>query len=190
MLKDYIEQVLKKYKTAQKQKFAGHPLAKVVRREFPDYLKSITNSPDRYIFVGSPGRGFWTFSPWVGVLNKNVTSSVQSGFYLVYLFREDMKGAYISLNQGMRKILEKNSDEETEKILRSRAINYRNKLSKQLTSELLEEIDLGVLNSNYGPYYEAGNIYAKYYSWEAMPTEEILTEDYDEFLNLYGALLK
>lgn len=188
MISNYIELVLKNYNNAQKQKFTGHSLARVIRRDFPEYLKNLTDNPDNYTFVGSPGRGMWTFSPWVGVLNKKVTTSVQSGFYIVYLFKEDMEGVYLSLNQGMRKILEKNSDEETINILRSRASDFRNRLNNRLTKELLEEIDLDVVNSSYGPYYEAGNVYAKYYSLINIPSEDVLTADFKEFLNFYNSL--
>jgi hypothetical protein len=188
MISKFIQQILEKYNMAQKQNFTGHPIATIIRHDFPDYLENLVDTPNDYIFVGSPGRGMWTFSPWIGVLDKKVTSSVQRGYYIVYLFREDMKGVYLSLNQGMRKILEKNSEEKTNEILKLRANEFRNKLQYKPKKELLEDIDLGVIKSSYGPYYESGNIFAKYYPLTKIPSEDILIEDFNLFLDLYHML--
>lgn len=189
MIKKYIEMILNKYKSAQKQSFAGNSIAKSLRRDFPDYLKSITDYPENYEFIGSAGRGMWTFSPWVAILNKKVTTSVQKGFFMVYLFREDMEGAYLSLNQGMGQILKSNSEDKTKSILRSRVIEFRKKLDNKLSGKLLEEIDLGVVKSEYGSYYEAGNIYAKFYSKKSLPSENVFLSDYKELLNLYNSIV-
>ena len=45
--------------------------------------------------------GNWAQLPWIAIFNPKITKSAQSGYYIVYLFREDMKGVYISLNQGV-----------------------------------------------------------------------------------------
>ena len=188
MLRDYIEKILKEYQVARNENFAENPLAAVLRHDFPNYLKEITDKPENYKFVGSAGQGNWTYSPWIGVFNKKVTDSAQRGFYIVYLFREDMKGVYISLNQGMTEIKNQNTYAETKRILRSRASDYRNRLNNTFSDELLQDIDLGVKDSPNAPYYEAGNIYAKYYSLENLPIEANLISDYNEFLSLYRTL--
>ena len=136
------------------------------------------------------GRGNWTFTPWVAVLNLKITESVQKGFYVVYLFRGDTKGVYLSINQGTTKLLKQNSNIDTEKILKSTAIRYRKRLDRKfpkLTKSLLKEIDLGKIQTRYGIFYEAGNVYAKYYSLEDMPSEKELVEDYKEFMELYNS---
>ena len=93
MLRDYIEKILKEYNAARKKEnFADNPLANILRNEIPNYLKKITDFPENYKFSGSAGQGNWTYSPWVGVFNKKITESAQRGYYIVYLFREDMKG--------------------------------------------------------------------------------------------------
>ncbi|MGP8024403.1 MAG: MrcB family domain-containing protein [Methanobacterium sp.] len=186
MLRDYIEKILKEYQVARNENFAENTLAAVLRHDFPNYLKEITDKPENYKFVGSAGQGNWTYSPWVGVFNKKVTDSAQRGYYIVYLFREDMEGVYISLNQGMTEIRNHNSVIETKRILKSRASDFRDKLND--SDELLEEINLDVKNSPNAPFYEAGNIYAKYYSLEDLPSEDNLISDFNEFLSLYKTL--
>ena len=34
-------------------------------------------------------------------MDKNITQSTQYGLYMVYLFKRDMTGFYLSLNQGI-----------------------------------------------------------------------------------------
>ena len=44
-------------------------------------------------------------------MDKNITQSTQYGLYMVYLFKSDMTGFYLSLNQGitfLRMSIEKN----------------------------------------------------------------------------------
>lgn len=189
MLRDNIEKIFRDYLSARNQQFANNPIAAVLRRGFPNDLESLTDNPDKYKFTGSAGQGNWTHSPWVGVFNKKITNSAQRGYYIVYLFREDMKGVYLSLNQGMTDVKNQTpNDTRTKEILRSRASDFRKKLPTLSNDGLIEEIDLGVINSPNAPFYEAGNIVAKYYPSDDLPSEEILEADYKIFLNLYDSL--
>ena len=43
-------------------------------------------------------------------------------------------------------------------------------------------------NPGMGFFYEAGNVYAKYYSLENMPSDKELIEDFKEFMELYDIL--
>ena len=190
MLRDNIKKIFSDYLASRNENFADHPLASVLRRDFPNYLKNLTDQPQKYKFAGSAGQGNWTYSPWVAVFNKKITKSAQNGYYIVYLFREDMKGVYLSLNQGMTDIRNQTSNNgETKRILRSKASEFRTQLKDHLFSELLENIDLRVENSPNAPFYEAGNIYAKYYSADDLPSEDILEADYKEILSLYELLV-
>lgn len=189
MLKNDIESIFRDYLASRNETFADHPLATLLRHNFPKDLESLTDSPKKYKFAGSAGQGNWTYSPWVAVFNKKITESAQKGYYVVYLFREDMKGVYLSLNQGMTDIRNQTSDNtQTKQILKFQASDFRNKLPIQTPNEFLKDIDLGVVNSPNAPFYEAGNIIAKYYSYDNLPSEDILESDFKEFLNLYDAL--
>lgn len=48
--------------------------------------------------VASAGIGYWTEIPWIDVFDREITESAQKGYYVVYLFREDMSGVYLSLD--------------------------------------------------------------------------------------------
>lgn len=184
MLRELFEKVLKEYKTARNENFTGHPIANILRNEIPKELRQIIRNPDKYKVSGSAGQGNWTYSPWVAILDKEITKSPQKGYYLVYLFREDMKGVYLSLNQGMTEIRGQKGDNEAKYMLESQAVLYRNKLGN-ISSNFGESIDLGVERSPAAPFYEAGNIYAKYYALENIPSDDILQSDLKELLSIY-----
>ncbi|MGB9937853.1 MAG: MrcB family domain-containing protein [Methanobacterium sp.] len=187
MLRELFEKVLKEYKASRNENFTGHSIANILRNEIPEELKQIIGNSDKYKVSGSAGQGNWTYSPWVAILDKEITESPQSGYYLVYLFREDMKGVYLSLNQGMTEIKNRYGNNKTKEILISKAYEYREKLGYQ--TELLDSIDLGAENSSSALFYEDGNIYAKYYDLNNLPSDSVFLNDLELFLNLYNSLV-
>ena len=116
-----------------------------------------------YIVKGSPGMGNWSQLPWVAIFNPDITTSAQSGYYIVYLFKENMQGVYLSLNQGVTEFQEKYGDNEAIIHLFDSSKNFREKVNNKTTvsNEFIKSISLG--SGNYAPFYEAGNIYSKYY---------------------------
>ena len=72
----------------------------MIRNEAPEEIKGILDDKN-YLVKGSPGMGNWAQLPWIAIFNPNITNGAHSGYYIVYLFREDMEGVYISLNQGV-----------------------------------------------------------------------------------------
>ncbi len=187
-LRDCIGRVCHGYLAASQQGFAQHPLADFIRNEFRDSVRQAAGDNERLIFKGSAGQGTWARGPWVGIFDTLVTTGAQSGFYPVYLFREDMKGAYLSLNQGMteaRKLYK--SDAKT--ALLARASNYRAMLGSQIGGFPELTIDLAPsAPTNDTAFYEAGNICAKYYSADKLPDEAALVSDLVRMLALYELL--
>ena len=53
----------------------------------------------------------------------------------------------------------------------------------------LETMDLGAKNAKSGRMYEAATVYAKYYTLDNLPTEEVLVSDFKELLRLYDLLV-
>src|SRR5262245_28983658 len=104
MLRESIDRILKEYKAALTETFAAHSLANFVRGSLPQYLASIIDEPSRYLVKGSVGQGNWARCPWISIFDVSITTTAQEGYYPVYLFREDMTGVYLSLNQGVTSI--------------------------------------------------------------------------------------
>ena len=60
-----------------------------------DYLSDST-----YKVKGSVGAGRATKTPWIAILDRNITETTREGVYIVFLFSSDCKNVYITLNQG------------------------------------------------------------------------------------------
>ena len=46
------------------------------------------------------GKGLATKTPWIAILDKDITTSTREGVYIVFLFSSDYKHIYLTLNQG------------------------------------------------------------------------------------------
>jgi 5-methylcytosine-specific restriction enzyme A len=188
MMHHSIERVLKEYKAAKLEKFAGHALAQIITRSLPEFITGFIKGPTRYKVEGSAGKGNWAGCPWISVFDISITESAQSGYYPVYLFREDMTGAYLSLNQGVTDIRETHK-ENPKKVLQIRAADYRAQIGP-LPAKFPEiEIDLRSGSSNLASFYEPGNICARFYASDALPTEDELIADLREILGVYQSLV-
>jgi hypothetical protein len=135
----------------------------------------------------SEGIGKLPLVPWLVFLNKEVASSPRRGFYVVYLFSEDLKRLYLSLNQGWtqykkdssyRKLSQKVSAAE------NKAIFYRNLLD--LSDDYSQTISLG--DGDYAKGYEACNIFAIEYDLDNIPDQDTLNIDLEIFLEHYLTL--
>lgn len=188
MMRHSIERVLKEYKTARTEPFAGHPLAQLVTKLLPEYITGLVKAPTRYKVEGSVGKGNWAGCPWISVFDISITESAQSGYYPVYLFREDMTGVYLSLNQGVTDIRETHK-ENPKKVLQIRAADYRAQIGPSPAKFHETEIDLRSGPSNLASFYEPGNICARFYSADALPTEDEFIADLLDLLVVYQSLV-
>jgi 5-methylcytosine-specific restriction protein A len=188
-IREGLARVLTQYLAAERADFAGHPLANYIRRDLCDAVAAASGEEERLIFKGSAGQGIWARGPWVGIFNPVVTTGAQRGYYPCYLFREDMVGVYLSLNQGVTEAKEHyKADAKT--ALRARASNFRAILGEQIIGFPEVDIDLAPASpSNDTAFYEAGNICASYYPANAIPTEDRLADDLKGMLGLYEALI-
>ena len=185
-----LNRVISEYPEASKLPFKGHPLADFIRDDLATAVAIASGEADQLIFKGSAGQGRWARGPWVGVFNAVVTDGAQRGYYPCYLFREDMQGVYLSLNQGMTEAKDHyKADAKT--ALRARAQNYRAMLGTEAAAFPALTIDLAPsAPGNDTAFYEAGNICAAYYARDAMPNEPQLVADLKNMLKLYEALIQ
>lgn len=183
-----IQTVLSEYLDALGQPFAQHPIAGLIRKEIPEGVARLLGGQGGLVFKGSAGQGNWVRGPWIGASNPIVTNSAQRGYYVCYLFREDMQGVYLSLNQAMTEAKQHyKSDAKT--ALRARAANYRAMLGLQDLSRAGAGIDLAPGSAtNHTAFYEAGNIYSKFYASGAVPDDKVLEMDLRAMLSLYERL--
>jgi 5-methylcytosine-specific restriction enzyme A len=180
---------LEEYPKAITQIFAGNTVAEFIRQDVPEVIRSIIGDNDRYIVQGSPGQGNWARVPWAAVYDRFITYTVQDGYYIVYLVQEDFSGIYISLNQGVTTIREQYGA-DAKKALRARASDYLARLGAYSDDLISGPIDLQVKSqSSLGALYEQGAICSKYYEQSAIPSDEVLAEDLNRFLDYYFNLV-
>lgn len=188
-LADLFLEVLNHYPEAMHQDFAGHAIAKLLRVDCTKVLEGFIESHNYYKITGSAGQGRWARAPWIAIFNPLITESAQRGYYPVYLFCENFKGLYLSLNQGMTEKRESYKS-DAKMALRAHAADLRSRLGK--TSDNFDQTEIHLepsSSSNDAAFYEAGNIVAKFYAKETFPTDDVLRADLLEILNLYDQLV-
>lgn len=179
-----LREPIEDYLLQKQQPFAANQLADKLRNEFPNLITHVLSDRTRYKVVGSPGKGNWTDNPWIAILDTLITETPQSGYYPVFIFKADMSGVYLSLNQGVTEVKEYYK-RDARNVLRLRAEDFRAKID--ISDNDLLEIDLNSTSTN-ARLYEAGNIIAKYYSADNLPHVKELSEDILHYLNLYEEL--
>jgi 5-methylcytosine-specific restriction protein A len=185
LIRNSFKKILTKYNTAQNEPLKDHPLAHFIRNTFPNNLKTFINNSESYLIHGSPGAGQWARCPWIAVFDILITDSAQSGYYPVYLFRGDMEGVYLSLNQGVTEIKEKYKDNPKD-VLKIKASDFRAQIGGLPNNFPLTKIDLAPNSpSELSSFYEAGNIFSKYYEAGNLPEEEELISDFKDMMDHY-----
>lgn len=185
MLKEVMEKIFSEYQSAKKEKYVGHPLVKLIKKDFPNNLSDLTKNIGNYKVIGYPGEGKWTASPYIAILDPQITNSVESGFYVLYIFTEDGKKVYLSLNQGLRNQKGLNPPDFLEELMNN-AVNIRNKL--KIPEGFQTEKLTGLGSHYYFKRLESGNICSKSYNYNDLPSEEQLKTDIQEILRLYNTL--
>lgn len=101
LLTDYFKEILDNYiesKTTGRFN-KNHEMFKLINYTTTDALNEIVKEYG-LIAKGYCGAGTWTNYPWIAVYNEEITTTIQRGIYIVYLFSEDMSRVYLTLNQG------------------------------------------------------------------------------------------
>lgn len=152
--------------------------------QIPKALKSISTYKKYYI-KGSEGNGVKTFYPWICLMDETITRSPQKGLYIAILFRKDMSGFYITLNQGItffkqtfRKSAYSRADEA--------ASYFRNKIKE---SGFIDKIDLGSVKNDNGYGFEKTTVIGKFFEKYNFADKDIydslntLSNIYDEIID-------
>jgi hypothetical protein len=154
---------------------------------------------DLYFCKGSAGEGVFAEIPWIGIFDKEITNSAQSGYYIVYLFDSKIKKIYLCLALGWTQYTKGYvpehivaSQEHSHKISnpQSRIRTHRRYL-RDLISTHKNFSDEGInLNTSklLGKGYELGNIVSKRYYSNGLPSDADLANDLKNLINLYREL--
>lgn len=156
----------------------------------PTYFKNILTQQQRakdFCVEGSYGQGNIAGVPWVGIFNRQVTTTAQEGYYIVLLFSEDMSYCYLSLNQGVTAF---------EKIYTQKIAHQKIKEGAQFALRFINP-EAGTISGpielqatrHLGKGYEKGSIISYKYDRNALPDSTKLESDFLQLLNHYDALI-
>ncbi len=180
-------------------KNASHPLwstFKSLQAEVTE-LKPVRNR-DSLRVTWSIGQGAWAKVPWLALLDEEEnrsfggrsTLTTRGGVYAIYLFREDMSGLYLTLNQGVSEprgtygsIGWKNVVREKSKEIRTHCAALKNH-----SFQLDNEIDLHSLGG-LGKDYEVSTIAHKLYERRHLPPENEFENDLEVVLKAFDRYL-
>lgn len=139
-----------------------------------------------YGSVGQPNR-YVAKIPWLATLHRAITTSTTHGYYIVLLFREDMTGCALSLNQGFTHFQRAfGTDELAHRKVKEAAQVAASYLSIP-SGFVVGEIDLAA-TGEMGAGYEEGAIVSKLYFDGQGLSETQLRQDFGALLGLYDTL--
>lgn len=170
--------------------FQGSSVVRVVTTTVPDAIRNaIPSEALRYKIVGSAGKGDWTYTPWVALMDPLETSSVEEGVYIVYLLSHGCERLYLTINQGCTALKDNSGIPEARSELLRRGELIKRRVGKSSNRLKTKSIDLNtkIWRAN---LYEHGNIFACEYSTNSLPSNEDMVADLNEAIKLYRDILK
>ncbi|RGO16713.1 DUF3578 domain-containing protein [Bacillus cereus] len=179
-LREGFLKIMKEYLDAKTEKFAGHKLGLTVRNDIAtEIIRLPFINEKQYSVIGSVGKGNWATVPWIALMHRDITTSTQRGYYIVYLFSEDMQRLYLTIGQGVTET----TKEEMQKI--KEEIREQIHMSQKVKKD--DAIFLGTSLKAKG----YANSTAAYIAYDAnkMPSEKELVEDLEEMLRYYEGFI-
>lgn len=184
MLRSLFQLVLENYINEYKNAERSDPNFDILTHRLPEAINALFPLRKDLLIAGSCGIGQKTDYPWVAIFNKNITSSAKRGLYIVYLFKKDMSGFYLSLNQGITYFAN---------MFKRKKYEYARKVANYFKNEIgndyfdKDDINLCGTSGTLGLGYQETNIISKYYSKNNF-TNNQLEEDLKSMLNIYDEL--
>ncbi|ECP8247306.1 DUF3578 domain-containing protein [Listeria monocytogenes] len=171
---------------------AGNEVAKKFKQGVKTAFETTLLGED-YEISASIGTGGWANVPWIAVHDKEISTSVQEGVNLVYLFTNDYQGVYLSLNQGYTYV---NKNYKNTKLTLGKIARFWQGNLSTLKSEngfTIDPINLGRKESRYTNLvkgYESCNIYSKYYDIKDLEEtdNDLLSQDLLQMLTVFKEL--
>jgi hypothetical protein len=193
-VKTAFDNILGNYLRARLKPFGRQNALWRVFAELSDHFQTHLNDRPTLKVKWGVGKGNWVRVPWIAFLDSRETDSTKHGVYPVFLFREDLSGVYLVLNQGLTRLKEKHGTPEARRILRERRAQLLRDipaipLLKDAGFSLDNKIDLhttGGLEKD----YEASVIAYKLYRRREIPNDAVLLNDLDKLLVAYDEYLE
>ncbi len=174
-LQQYFLHIMNKYLKAKTEPFGEHPLGSVMRQDLTSEIRNLHFINEDYVVSGSVGMGNWAAVPWLAIMHRSITTSTQRGYYLVYLFSEDMTSLYLTFAQGI-------TETPKEEIIQIKE-EIRNRIEMKESVHKDDQIYLGP-SKKAKDYAFSTAAYIRY-DIPAMPDEKELVQDLQDMIGYY-----
>ena len=167
--------------------FAGAAVGEIVRTAIPNAIRQAVPDHGNVVVRGSAGQSDWAHTPWVALLHPEATTTVQEGYYIVYLLSRGCERLYLTVAQGCTDLKEGSGEVAARDELKRRATRMRERLGS--LTRRLRPIEMS-LEANFwrARLYEAGVVVGVEYRAAELPPEAELLDDLREALALYRHL--
>ena len=189
ILKEDLEKVLNEYLNARETNgTTSHPIAYFINDDFKEDFENAFGGPNVYI-NSSAGQTNLAFVPWVAIAD-NVYKEREIGLDVAYLFKSDMTGVYLSLRVFLTSAIGNKYGDNLSNYIKNKSRHIREFLEENnKITNLRYDVDLAS-DSKTPKRHSLGNIVAKYYEKNNIPSTEILKEDMNNFLEIYNFILE
>ncbi|HVF23676.1 MAG TPA: DUF3578 domain-containing protein, partial [Pyrinomonadaceae bacterium] len=193
-IKTAFDTILVDYFRARFKSFGRERAVWRVFEELSAYLQDCLRDRSTLKVKWGVGKGSWARIPWLAFLDSRETTSMGYGVYPVYLFREDLSGVYVALNQGINRLKEKHGTPASRQILRERAsqllsdgsgLHVLAERGFSLDTKVALHTAPGLLKD-----YEASIISHKLYRRDEIPNDVEILNDLQFLLRAYDHYLQ
>jgi len=186
-VRDDINSIMSEYlraKTNHETSIKVREIFKALTEELSN-LRTLRRYSNLAVTFGT-GIGQIANVPWVAIMDERITNTTMRGIYVVFLFRANMSGLYLTLNQGVGRTHARSPTRKDMHDLEKSAME----LQQYFLSlgghgfSLERNIDLSDIGAT-GKAYEKATIVHKFYDRENLPSNEEIEKDLGFIIDAY-----
>lgn len=182
MLNEILLHILNNYPTEKGKSSQNDPLATYFRQDFKKKLQELVDTDIFKINTYYDFNKRWIEIPVVSILNKKITNTRTTGFYIAYIFNKEKNSVYLSLTFGYEAYNIKYGGSFKDKLYPV-IFGFRNEINNNFENDFIKYI------TNVGDY-EYANIIAKEYTKKDLESNNLnLEKDLDKFVEIYNFLV-
>jgi len=186
-LKKHFDYILENYLLPENMEFSSaKEYYKVIVSKIPSEISKLFSN-STYKIYGSCGKGAKSAAPYIAIINRKISTTTQKGIYVDFIFKSDMSGFYLTIDQGITSIKDKYGNKES-KIIAQKAVNYfRNLIEDKKGFEyglVSGHTKAGSLEEG----YENTRVLAKYYDKNNYSNDELI-DDLNTIMKIYDEIV-
>jgi len=149
-------------------------------------MNSVRRRPEIHVEM-SVGKGNWSRTPWIALLDTNVTTTTQQGMYIVFLFAEDLSSVYLTLNQGMTELVNQHGQPQARAEMANVATKTRAAVGAELEPEFILDNNVDLRTSSWrSTLYQDGAIAHVRFEIPGIPTDHDIDFLLEKLLSAYA----